>query len=1009
MRRGFFVTALVAAVLLAASSGTAYAQSVGFDRTSGTLVEKASGDSMTPAPVDVIINVSGLTLAVPATEGTPAIDGNAETGLGTLTIVHDADAADTLMGGSRRIWLDSESSAVDNAPARLSSLTAHPDHDTLYGLDTGDTIPYDNNGVIRLVLIDPDGDGDWMDNEFSMKLMTAGAGTVTFPPTPSPADFKGTVRDTDEKPAAVFSKATVTLPERVTTTDSVSLNVVAGKADDAEDDPEDLGDLTTDNITFRVSPAGAVAAACPPPADPDDSIVLALGLTGIASEDDMSDAYDTYVTNVGVDGLVAGATGTGSSFTITACGDMSGYADNDVTFTIVDTETDSGDITAGPMLVVTVDSDEPVPTVGFTTTRIEVDEGATESVYIAATNTEVGTVEVEVGGDAMISLWQDDSMIEANDDGSYTVLLGTSDMPSARTVLTVSADDDDTLHEGATATATVTITDANEATISDATLSVTVHGVGVAPDPDPEIEPAIPTVSFTTTSLDLDEGGQGSVSFDVVDEDEVGVDAVMVSVSDGAAIALHQDGSALEAGADGNYAVDPSGDLMVSADADEDLMDAEFRQATLEIVDSGDDAYVVGDNGSVAVTVSGDSDIPAAPLPVPTVSFTKDSLSLAEGESDSLFLIADVAEGAEVGTATLTVAGDALISFSQDGSALAANADGTYSVDFGGSENASLTVTADDDAELYAGEQKTATVSITGGENAAPAASNTTLAVTVDGEGEPPVDPPAPTPTASFESTAVSIDEGDEGSVSIDAGEGVETVMVSMSGSAMIALYQGGSALEAGADGNFAVDPSADVTISSEPDEDLMDGEQKLATLTLVDAEAYDVSGNRSVTVTVVGSSDVPGPLPTVSFLDSMLTLKEGAYGTLRLQRMGEFRDAPGTVMVSVAGDAVIELSQSGNALADDGAGNYSVSLSSGALTDLTVTSLSDRDLEDGSEASATLTISEGYGAVAGDNATLTVTVIGSTAVPALPLVGQLLLALFLMVGGARLYRRRNG
>ena len=34
---------------------------------------------------------------------------------------------------------------------------------------------------------------------------------------------------------------------------------------------------------------------------------------------------------------------------------------------------------------------------------------------------------------------------------------------------------------------------------------------------------------------------------------------------------------------------------------------------------------------------------------------------------------------------------------------------------------------------------------------------------------------------------------------------------------------------------------------------------------------------------------------------------------------------------------------------------------------------------------------------------------LGSTAVPALPLVGQLLLALFLMAGGARLYRRRNG
>ena len=1004
MRKGYLLTALAAAVLLAASSGTAFAQSVGFRTTSGIIEEGASGEMDTGAPVEVLISVSGLTLPVAATEGTPGVVGNETSAFGTLKLRHDADPQG-VSGDSLRVWLDSESSAIDED--MLTALTAHTDADKdhLYGVPDDTTLPYDNNGVIRLLLIDPDGDGDWEDDEFSMKLTTAEAGGVTFPPTPSPADYMATVTDTDVTPVASFSKTTLTLPERVMTTDSVSLNVVAGDAMDADDDPGDFSTVTG-TITFTTSPAGAVVLdGCPTGVDADDSVVLDLDLANIVegTED------DTYTATV------ANARDGDASFMITACGDMSGYADDDVTFTIMDTETASGDITAGSMLVVTVDSDEPVPTVGFTTTRIEVDEGDTESVYISADNTEVGMVDVEVSGDAMISLWQDDSMIEANDDGSYTVMLGTSEMPSARTVLTVSADDDDTLHEGATATATVTITDANDATISDATLSVTVHGVGVAPEPDPDPEPAIPTVSFTTTSLDLDEGGQGSVSFDVVDVDEVGVDAVMVSVSEGAAIALHQGGSALEAGADGNYAVDPSGDLMVSADADEDLMDAEFRQATLAIEDGGD-AYDVGDNGSVAVTVSGDSDIPA-PVPptppVPTVSFTEDSFSLAEGESDSLFLIADAEEGAEVGTATLTVTGDALISLSQDGSALAANADGTYSVDFGGSENASLTVTADEDAELYLGEEKTATVTITGGEDAAPADSNTTLAVTVSGADERP-DPPAPaTPTVSFTSTAVSIDEGGHGAVSIDVVDadsvGVDTVMVSVSGSAMLALYQGGSALEAGADGNYAVSASADVTIRSEPDEALMDGEQKLATLTLVDAEAYDVSGNGSVAVTVVGSSDVPGPLPTVSFLDSMLTLKEGAYGTLRLQRMGEFRDAPGTVMVSVAGDAVIELSQSGNALADDGAGNFSVSLSSGALTDLTVTSLSDRDLEDGSEASATLTISEGYGAVAGDNATLTVTVIGSTAVPALPLVGQLLLALFLMVGGARLYRRRNG
>ena len=41
MRKGYLLTALAAAVLLAASSGTAYAQSVGFVGTSATVGEGA--------------------------------------------------------------------------------------------------------------------------------------------------------------------------------------------------------------------------------------------------------------------------------------------------------------------------------------------------------------------------------------------------------------------------------------------------------------------------------------------------------------------------------------------------------------------------------------------------------------------------------------------------------------------------------------------------------------------------------------------------------------------------------------------------------------------------------------------------------------------------------------------------------------------------------------------------------------------------------------------------------
>ena len=39
MRKGYLLTALAAAVLLAASSGTALAQSVSFSQTTGTVIE----------------------------------------------------------------------------------------------------------------------------------------------------------------------------------------------------------------------------------------------------------------------------------------------------------------------------------------------------------------------------------------------------------------------------------------------------------------------------------------------------------------------------------------------------------------------------------------------------------------------------------------------------------------------------------------------------------------------------------------------------------------------------------------------------------------------------------------------------------------------------------------------------------------------------------------------------------------------------------------------------------
>ena len=74
----------------------------------------------------------------------------------------------------------------------------------------------------------------------------------------------------------------------------------------------------------------------------------------------------------------------------------------------------------------------------------------------------------------------------------------------------------------------------------------------------------------------------------------------------------------------------------------------------------------------------------------------------------------------------------------------------------------------------------------------------------------------------------------------------------------------------------------------------------------------------------------------------------------------------------------------------------------------MTIRADEDGSLADNQTKTATVTIVDAGGADIGDRDTLTVTVRGSTAVPALPLVAQLLLALLLIAGGAQLYRRRQ-
>ena len=111
---------------------------------------------------------------------------------------------------------------------------------------------------------------------------------------------------------------------------------------------------------------------------------------------------------------------------------------------------------------------------------------------------------------------------------------------------------------------------------------------------------------------------------------------------------------------------------------------------------------------------------------------------------------------------------------------------------------------------------------------------------------------------------------------------------------------------------------------------------------------------------------------------------------------------------MEVTGDALLSLWQDGDQLPARGGVTYTVDLGDSTSTVLTIRADEDESLADNQTRTATVTIVDAGGADIGDQDTLTVTVRGSTAVPALPLVAQLLLALLLMAGGARLYRRRQ-
>ena len=168
---------------------------------------------------------------------------------------------------------------------------------------------------------------------------------------------------------------------------------------------------------------------------------------------------------------------------------------------------------------------------------------------------------------------------------------------------------------------------------------------------------------------------------------------------------------------------------------------------------------------------------------------------------------------------------------------------------------------------------------------------------------------------------------------------------------------------------------------------------------------AGNISAGPALTITAENSQMVP----TLSFSPTDVTIDEGGSTETVLLAEGDHADQVGMVKLMVEGDAMVSLMHDGEMLEEMG-GYVTVDLGDSNSARLMAMSHESRELQDGDMAYKAWKLVDGStDATIGEGSWFKVDVRGSTAVPALPLIGQLLLALFLMAGGSRLYRRRRG
>ena len=434
-RKGYLLTALAAAVLLAASSGTAWAQrvSIGFVDTSGQVSEKAflDANSLTE-PLTVTVRVSGLL------SGSRRV-GDIARSIGELTITPN-----------KNIWIGRVTTSgyvgADGAPDTQVDVTADAAAIALAEIPLDMPFRLHNerfehsDEVVLVVAQSEDGTGDsnWVSESVELHLevnpnpVLATQGTPT-PASVSPDVFTVMVEDSQAQPVAKFLQPNFTLSED--STREVMLDIVSGREgvpiprDDAAGGAAAFSGL----ISVRVSNQRLVSlTGCPTGAagDPNKGKLFHIDFvegtewaeqnfsnTGVLQTttgraiSDLADNPDTPSANVTAD------------FEIEGCGDAAGIRDPYITLTIMETNLvgtttahrTNGNFAIGAPLMISVDSDEAVPTLSFSPTDVEIDEGGSTSTVLLAEGPnadDVGMVKLSVEGDAMVSLMQDGEMLE---------------------------------------------------------------------------------------------------------------------------------------------------------------------------------------------------------------------------------------------------------------------------------------------------------------------------------------------------------------------------------------------------------------------------------------------------------------------------------------------------------------------------------------------------------------------------------------------------------------------